>query len=425
MARTVARLTDAAIKAAKAKGYLADGAGLYLQVSPRADGTAAKSWIVRYVVGGRTRDMGLGAYPEVTLSAARTRAAETRDAARRGEDPLTVRQQRERADEVEERQRTTFKAAAEEFIAAHAPTWSAKNTAQWRAMLKAYAYPKLGALAASEIDTPEIVKVLEPIWLTKAETARQVRGKIERVLNFCGARGYRDLAKPNPALWKGRLEFALSGRRRAVKHHAALPYAEAPAFMAELAQRPALTARMLELTILLVPRTTEVRGGRWEEIDYTAPLWTIPAARMKGRDARDHRIPLPAQAVARLDAIARSKRRHPELIFPGQKAGQCLSNMAMLNLLKRMGRTDITPHGFRSTFRDWAAEETDFPREVAEMALAHAIGDDVEAAYRRGELLAKRRELMQAWADYLLGAADAASDGNVIPLRAEAHVGKR
>jgi integrase len=291
----------------------------------------------------------------------------------------------------------TFREGAETYIAAHKAGWkNPKHAAQWPATLATYVYPVFGDLPVQAIDTGLVMKALEPIWTAKPETATRVRGRIESVIDWATARGYRQ--GENPARWRGHLEnlFPKKSKVRRVEHHPALPYDEIGAFTASLRGQGGIGARALEFLILTAARTGEVIGARWDEFDLAQKVWTVPAERMKA--GKEHRVPLSAPALAIVEAMRET--RESEFVFPGGKRGKPLSNMAMLKLLKRMGRDDLTAHGFRSSFRDWAAESTGFPSEVVEMALAHMVGDKVEAAYRRGDLFAKRRQLMEAWARY-------------------------
>ena len=407
MARQIGRLTALAVSRAKAAGMYADGGGLYLQVTA----AGARTWIYRFTLQGRTRDMGLGSLSAVSLSEARTRALEARRLKSAGIDPIGARDGQRATERAETAKQITFKDAAEAFIKAHQAGWrNAKHCDQWRNTLATYVYPLMGALPVQQIDAGLVVRVLEPIWTTKAETAGRVRQRIEAVLDSATARGYR--SGENPARWRGHLENllpALSKVRR-VQHHPALPYTEIGAFMAELRKQAGLAARAMELLILTATRTTEAIAARWSEIDLEQKIWTIPAERIKA--GREHRIPLSPAAVALLHQLAKTKVN--EFVFPG-RPGKPLSDGALLALLRRMTGSDLTTHGFRSTFRDWAAEQTNFPREVAEMALSHAIGDKVEAAYRRGDLLEKRRRMMEAWAAF--AATKPAAGKVVIPMQ--------
>jgi integrase len=413
MARRIGRLTALAVSRAKQPGMHADGGGLYLQVT----GAQGRSWVYRYARDGKTRYMGLGSFTAVSLAEARTRAAEARRLVSAGIDPIGARDGKMAAQRVEAAKQVTFRDAAEAFIKAHKAGWrNAKHGGQWHATLATYVYPLLGALPVQQIDAGLVVRVLEPIWNTKPETASRVRQRIEAVLDAATALGHR--SGENPARWRGHLKNLLPARAkvRRVKHHPALPYVELGAFMAELSQQDGLAARAMELLILTATRTTEAIAARWSEIDLDAALWTIPAERIKA--GREHRVPLSPAAVALLRQLARA--RISEFVFPG-RIGRPLSHGALLAVLMRMKRTDVTVHGFRATFRDWAAEQTNFSREVAEMALSHAIADRVEAAYRRGDLLERRRRMMEAWAAF--ATTRPAAGKTVIPMRPQSAQG--
>lgn len=394
--------SDVAIRALKRPGYHCDGGGLYLQVTA----TGARSWIYRYANADRRHEMGLGPYPGVTLKAAREKAAELRVLRAAGKDPLDER----RTMLASKRSSVTFREAAEAYIAAHAPSWrNAKHGDQWRNTLAAYAYPVLGDLSVAEIDTGLVLKVLEPIWTVKTETAKRVRGRIECVLDWAAARKYR--AGENPARWRGHLDKLLARptKVRTVRHHAALPYAEIPAFMAALAAQDGIAPKALAFCILTATRTSEAVGARWAEIDGTT--WTIPGDRMKS--GREHRVPLAEAAQVIVDDMRRLRGDRDHFVFPGGRPGKPLSNMALLAVLRRMHRAEITVHGFRSAFRDWCGEQTNFPREVAEAALAHIVRDKTERAYARGDMLSKRAQLMEAWARFCLTPG---STGTVVPI---------
>jgi integrase len=375
----------------KTAGMFADGGGLYLQVTINAqDGEPAKSWIYRYMLAGKSREMGLGSLNAISLQQARLKAADCRRLRTEGIDPIDARKSTRAQDRLEAAKAITFKKAAADYIDAHRAGWrNAKHAAQWTATLTTYAEPVIGNLAVQVIDTGLVLKVLEPIWTTKPETASRLRGRIELVLDWAKVRGYR--TGENPARWRGHLDKLLParGKVRRVEHHAALPYGELPDFMALLRAQEGTAARALEFAILTAARTGEVIGAKWNEINLAERLWTIPPERMKAH--KEHRVPLCDAAMAIVGEMGAI--RSGDHVFPGGKAGRPLSNMAFLMLLRRMARGDLTGHGFRSTFRDWAAERTGFPAEVAEMALAHAVGDKVEAAYRRGDLFQKRRQL--------------------------------
>jgi integrase len=396
MARKIDRLNALAVTRANKLGMYADGGGLYLQVASKG----AKSWIFRFMMNGREREMGLGPLHAVSLADARSAAEKCRHMCHQDIDPIEARRAQRAQAALETAKAITFKECAEAYIEAHKAGWrNAKHADQWTNTLASFAYPAIGDLSVQAVDTPLVLKVLEPIWAVKTETASRVRGRIEAVLDWAMARGYR--RGENPARWRGHLDKLLPARAkvRKVKHHSALPYADAGDFMAELREVGGTAARALEFTILTAARTGEVIGARWTEIDMVAGSWTIPGDRMKA--GQEHRVPLPEAALAILRAAHKERdERHGDFVFPGGKRGKSLSNMAMLALLERMSRDDLTVHGFRSTFRDWAAERTNFPNHVVEMALAHAVGDKVEAAYRRGDLFEKRRRLMDAWAKW-------------------------
>jgi integrase len=389
----------------------ADGGGLYLQVTPGAKDHCSKSWLFRYASGNRKeRYMGLGSFDVVSLAEAREKAAECRKLRDQGKDPIETRSAQRATAAAERVKAMTFDQCAERYIAAHRAGWrNPKHAAQWQTTLATYVSPTFGPLPVHAVDVGLVIKVLEPIWSTKPETASRVRGRIEAVLDWAAARGFRDA--DNPARWKGRLDKLLPrpSKVRAVQHHAALPYREIGAFTRLLRDRPATAARALEFAILTAARTGEVLRASWSEIDLKTKIWTVPANRMKS--GREHRVPLSDAALAVLEQM--NSLRQNDRIFPGDRR-ETLSDMALLMLLRRMNRSDLTAHGFRSTFRDWAAERTNFPSEVVEMALAHAVSDKVEAAYRRGDLFEKRRKLMDAWASYC---ARSEALGQIISMR--------
>src|SRR5271156_4336206 len=398
----------------KRPGMYGDGGGLFLQVT----GSGSKSWIFRYWVAerdpvtgelvrdpaknkikGRAGERGLGSYITVSLQEARDRALECRKLREKGIDPIDAREHARRQAALEQVKSLKFKDAATAYMAAHRVAWkNDKHAAQWTATLKTYAYPVIGDLPLHLIDTALVMKVSEPIWSTKPETANRLRGRMESVLDWATVRGYRH--GDNPARWRGHLDKLLPARSkvRKVEHHSALPYAELPAFLVKLHEQHGIAARALEFTILTAARTSEVIGATIGEIDRKNKIWTVPAERMKAD--REHRVPVSDRTLAVLDQINRADDGGQGFIFPGGNIDKPLSNMAMLKVLERMGRNDLTVHGFRSTFRDWAAERTNFANEVVEMALAHVVDNKTEAAYRRGELLEKRRRLMDAWGAY-------------------------
>lgn len=370
-----------------------DGNGLYLRVGPNG----AKAWVLRYRFGPKRREMGLGPFPAVSLGDARDKADACRRQRAEGTDPLEMRRAVQTARRKDTAHTMSFRQCAEAYIAAHSPSWrNPKHAQQWPNSLATYVYPVFGELPVADVDTTLITRALEPIWLTKPETASRVRGRIEAVLDWAKARHFR--TGENPARWRGHLDTLLAhtSKLARVKHHAALPYTDVSAFISAIREQVGIAARALEFTILTTARTNETIGARWDEIDGNRAVWIVPAERMKGR--REHRVPLSKAALAIIEQLR--ELRLNDFIFPGLRNGRPLSNMAMLQLLARMGRGDVTVHGFRSTFRDWAAECTNFPSEVAEAALAHAVANKVEAAYRRGDLFEKRRQLMEAWARY-------------------------
>jgi integrase len=338
--------------------------------------------------------MGLGPFSIVPVGEAREKAKAARKALLDGADPIDAKRQAIARKRLQDARRITFKAAAERMISSHEAAWqNAKHRQQWSNTLSSYAYPIIGELPIGEVDTGLVLKVLEPIWTSKPETASRVRGRIEAVLDWAKARGDRE--GENPARWRGHLDKLLpkQSKVRRVRNHPAMPYADLPAFMDELRRRDSISARALEFAILTAARTGEVIGAEWTEIDLEGGMWTIPAGRMKAK--KEHRVALSRRAVEILRALPRAG----EHVFPGARAGKPLSNMALLQLMRGMA-PDYVPHGFRSTFRDWAAEQTDYASEVVEMALAHAIPSKVEAAYRRGDLFEKRGALMNTWAKY-------------------------
>lgn len=405
MSRQLNKLTVRGVKTLNSEGYYGDGGGLYLQISR----FSTKSWVYRFRLNGRNREMGLGPFPDVTLQKARGLAENCRAMVREGQDPIEARKLDRARANLEFETAVTFKKVADDYIAQNEAGWSnRKHGQQWSNTLGTYAYPLIGGLPVSLIDTHHITKILEPIWVTKNETARRVRGRIESVLDAARVKGLR--TGENPARWKGHLDklFPAASKVSSVKHHPALPYPHMGAFMERLRDRDGAAASGLEFLILTAARTGEVIGARWSEVDMQRARWVLPADRMKGR--REHSVPLsePALAVLHRLALIRSN----EFVFPGRSGG--LSNMAFAALLKRMDYTQITAHGFRSTFRDWAAETTAHPSDVVEMALAHSIGNKAEAAYRRGDLFEKRRRLMGDWAGYC--ARRDAGLGDVRPL---------
>jgi integrase len=391
----------------KTPGFYGDGGGLYLQVTSKE----AQSWIFKFQRKGRQRMMGLGSLDIVPLAEARDKAIDCRRLLLNGIDPIEARAARQAAAKLEAARSITFEECVTAFVKAHLAGWgSAKHATQWKSSLSTHCFPVLGTLAVQDIDTALVMRVLEPIWSTKAVTAGRVRGRIEAVLDWATVHGYR--RGENPARWRGHLDKLLPklGRVRKVRHFPALPYAGIGAFMDELRKQESIGARALEFVILTAARTGEVIGARWEELDMHGRMWTVPASRTK--TGREHRVPLSVATVAVVEQMRNVAQN--DFVFPGANRDQPISDMRMFSLMRRMGRADLTVHGFRSTFRDWAAEQTAFPNEVVEMALGHIVAGKVEAAYRRGDLFEKRGLLMEAWANYC---ATPAKDGKIIPMR--------
>ncbi|WP_322881693.1 tyrosine-type recombinase/integrase [Pandoraea sputorum] len=394
MANAINKLSALQVNRLSKPGLYGDGAGLYLQITKGG----VKSWLFRYMRNGRARGMGLGPVHTVSLSDARIKALEVRKQLLEGIDPLDAKQEVQALVKASAVKVTTFDECSAAYIDAHSSGWkNAKHADQWRNTLATYASPHFGSLPIAELDTALVMKALEPIWISKTETASRVRGRIESVLDWATARGHR--AGENPARWKGHLDHLLPKRSKvqAVVHHAALPYVDAPKFMVQLRATNTMAAKALELLILTAARTSEVIEARWDEFDLGAGIWRIPAERMKA--GKEHRIPLSPAAKVLLEHMRSIKQN--EFVFPGQRKDKPLSNMALLQLLKRMDRSDLTAHGFRSTFRDWVGETTHYPREVAEAALAHLLKDKAEAAYARGDLLEKRTAMMTDWSTHL------------------------
>ncbi|EHH10619.1 putative phage integrase [Mesorhizobium amorphae CCNWGS0123] len=403
MPRTINKLSAIEVAKKTKPGTYGDGGGLYLQVAKSTskvaeEGDVTKSWLFRFMLAGKARYMGLGDVQTFNLKEARERARAARQLVTDGKDPIEDRRERTAALRADDAKRVTFKQASERYIAAHSAGWkNAKHAEQWKNTLETYAWPVIGDLPVAKVETAHITQILEPIWTTKTETASRVRGRVEMVLDWAKARHYR--SGDNPARWRGHLDKLLPARSKVAKveHHAAMPYAELPAFMKRLRAMDSISARALEFTILTAVRTGEAIGATEGEFDFEKKLWTIPAERMKAD--RAHRVPLSDRSIAILKALPREAGS--PYMFAGARPKKPLSNMAMLELLRGMkGIEGLTVHGFRSTFRDWAAERSNFPREIAEAALAHVLSDKTEAAYQRGDMLDKRRRLMTAWAGY-------------------------
>lgn len=385
MALALNKLSARAVTTITKAGRHGDGGGLYLVV----DTSGAKRWAFLYRREGRLREMGLGGLNSVTLARARELATTARAQLQAGVDPIAAKT-------IAVASKPTFGEVADDFVTDMAPEFrNAKHLAQWKMTLTTYAGP-LRPKRVDEVTTADILDVLKPLWSQKPETASRLRGRIERVLDAAKAKGHR--SGENPALWRGHLDKLLPKRQKLTRgHHAAMPYAAVPAFVRQLRDRPALSARALEFTILTAARSGETYLATWKEFDLKAAIWTVPKERMKAQ--REHRVPLSPRAVQILKELALLGTDPNAFVFPGQKKERPLSGLAMEMTLRRM-KVDVTVHGFRSSFRDWCGEATEFPREVAEAALAHVVGDETERAYRRGDALEKRRKLMVAWADY-------------------------
>lgn len=432
MPKRAAGLTAAEVRN-KPPGRYGDGGGLYLLVKPPSTKQAAEGhkdggryWLFRFTVAGRLREMGMGSAtgPDaVALAVARAKAADLRRMVKAGTDPLDQRDADAAAAKAAKQQAAvaamTFREVAAMYLAAHESSWkNPKHRQQWRNTLDGYAYPVLGDMPVAAVETAHIMKVLEPLWHGRTETASRLRGRLEAVLDYARVRGWRDGI--NPAAWRGHLAELLPARGKIapVEHHAALPWQQIGDFLAKLRGQAGMGARALEFAILTAARTGEVLGATWGEVDLKAAVWTIPSGRMKA--GREHRIPLAPAALAILRTVAALQPGNDPaaFVFPGGKEGKGLSDMALTMALRRMKRGDLTAHGFRSSFRDWAAERTSYQREVAEAALAHAVGDRVEAAYRRGDLYEKRARLMAEWATFC--AKPSAKEGTMVPIRAAA-----
>lgn len=384
MPRAIHKLTDRTCKASTKPGMLGDGGGLYLGI--KASGS--RSWSFIWKNNGKRHELGLGPYPAVTLAKARVMAAEHREAIADGRNPIVER----RTEAV-----PSFGECAELFIKSMEPQWrNEKHRAQWRSTLSTYAMP-IWSISVSDIDTDDVLRVLNPIWQKRPETASRLRGRIERVLDFAKVRGWR--SGENPALWRGHLKSILPARTKLSRgHHAAMPYVDIPQFLNRLRDLEAVSARALEFLILTAARSGEVREATWDEFDLDGGVWTVPALRMKA--GKIHRAPLSPRALEIVEWL--KEHQVSDFVFPGQKPDRPMSNMAYAMLMRRLKLGHYTVHGFRSAFRDWAGDETQFPRDIAEQALAHQVGNETERAYRRADALTKRRELMAEWAGYCL-----------------------
>lgn len=386
-------------------------AGLALQMST----TGARSWILRINVGGRRRDMGLGGFPDVTLSGARQAARDARQQVKAGRDPIEEAKTARNKLLLANAKTLTFAQCADAYIAAHQNSWkNAKHRLQWQTTLDTYAHPEIGNLAINRVALPHILNILQPIWLVKTETASRLRGRMESILDWATTHQYREGL--NPARWKGHLAVLLPppNKIRNEKHHAALPIIEIAAFMSQLRMQSGVGAKALEFAILTAARSGEVRCAAWEEIDHDGAVWTVPAHRMKGR--KEHRVPLSGAALKllgrtandQLNGLAYGQVKNLKGIVFSAPSGRTLSDMTLSGVMRRM-KVAAVPHGFRSTFRDWCSEHTNHSREVAEMALAHVLENKVEAAYRRGDLFEKRRRLMEDWAEFCDGLTETAT----------------
>ena len=406
MARPLHRLSALKVEKAKRPGMYADGGGLYLRV---AEG-GSKQWIYRYVTNDRCRDMGIGPVHVLTLAEAREKARDASKLRLEGVDPIASKRARMAALKAAEAKAMTFGDCVKGFIKDNEASWtSRKHRQEWERSLIKYAFPLLGSLPVAAIDTPLVLRVLKPIWSTTPESASRVRGRIENVIGWATIHGYR--SGDNPARWNGHLEHALPAVVKG-DHHAALPYAEVPAFMTKLREQTSVPAKCLEFLILTSTRLDEAREATWDEIDLDQRLWIIPASRMKGR--REHRVPLSTAALAVLQDMLAT--RQSDYVFPGAYSGKAIGKNTPRGLVRQLIGRRVTVHGFRSSFRDWAAERTNFPEYVAEKALAHTVPSAVERAYQRGDLFEKRRRLMDAWADYCAKPV-AAAGGKVLPIR--------
>ena len=394
MPKVARELTPLAISKITKPGTHAVGgvAGLALRVYPKGQ----RAWVLRTMVAGKRREFGLGGYPSVLPSSAKDRARATLDKIFSGLDPIEEKQRQRSALRAAKAKAVSFSKVAEQYIAQHEAGWkNPKHAAQWVTTLSTYAFPVIGSVTVASVDTPLVLKVLEPIWTEKTETASRLRGRIEVILDYATAKGLRD--GPNPARWKGHLALTLPARRKVapVQHHAAIPVLEMPAFMKQLRGMDGVSARALEFLTLTAARSGEVRGMTWGEVDLKNKLWTVPASRMKAK--KEHRVPLSDAALLILESIKRVNGVN--LVFPGTRGG-ALSDMSLTAVMRRMG-VEAVPHGLRSSFRNWTAEMTSYPNEVAEMALAHTVSSATEAAYRRGDLLEKRRSMMTDWAVFI------------------------
>jgi integrase len=410
----IGRLSGADLRRTK-PGLRCDGGGLWLQITDAKSGGTSRSWIFRYTLAGRTRSMGLGSLITVGLKDARERARRCRELLLDGVDPITHRDTERASKMAASAKVMTFEQAAHSYITAHRSRWrNQQHALEWPTSLRTHIFPTLGQIDVRQIDTPHVVKALEQVWQEAPETGSRLRGRIEAILSWAGVAGFRDGNIPNPARFADHLEFLLPKAKRQVEHHAALPWRETPEFMEQLRKIDGAAARAFEFLVLTAARSGEVRNAVWDEIDLDAGVWVVPANKMKANC--EHRVPLCDRALAILREMTALRMDDSPFIFRGRNGK--FSKAVFQHTLKRLGRRDLTIHGFRSSFRDWCGENTNFPREIAEAALAHTSGDATERAYRRGDALEKRRKLMEAWATFC--SRPASIGATVTPLRARA-----
>jgi len=407
MAKTVKQLKDLQIKRLSRPGAYPDGEGLYLQVR----NSGAKDWFYRYEVAGKGRKRGLGPYPTISLEKAREDALVCRQLRKKGVDPIDFYKDIEIKKDLEKSKSSTFKECAIAYIDIHRHGWrNEKHESQWRNTLETYAYPTIGDLPVQSIDIDLIMKVLEPIWFDKTETASRIRQRMENILDWATVKKYRQ--GDNPALWRGRLDKLLPKRTKVQKpvHFAAMDYRDVPEYFQSLRAKDTIASKALAFTILTATRNGEARAASRSEIDDNAKIWIIPDSRMKAQ--KEHRVPLSDEAMKIIKEMEPFKRQTDDLIFPGLAHAKPINEASLLKIVKQHDQT-LTVHGFRSSFRDWCAEQTSYPREVAEAALAHTLKDKTEAAYLRGDMFEKRRKLMGSWADYCLKDK---SSAEVVPI---------
>lgn len=386
----MSKLTPKFVKETTSAGSYQDGRGLMLKITPKG----SKTWVFRYSFHNRRRDMGLGGYPKISLRDARLEADKARLELAQGSDPLAKRQQKKQDIIDEQRKGVTFRTEAERFIRTHSPSWAPRHALQWSNSLATHVYPHLGEVPVAQIDTDRVLEVLTPIWSKIPVTASRVRNRIELILDAARARQLR--SGENPARWRGHLDKLLPRQKQEALPFPTLPAQEVPALLFKLDAMPNASARACELLIFTAARSSEICGARWDEFDWEQEVWTIPAQRMKAR--RPHRIPITS---AMQDILKQQQGNHPSYVFPNARRTGPIPGNALRRVLEAAGATQCVPHGFRSTFRTWAAEYTHHPREVCEMALAHTLESKVEAAYNRGDLLEKRRKLMEDWSNFL------------------------